>query len=828
VNPWQIAWRNLKRRKLRSFLTVLSIVIGVAATLAVIASVDSARTAFPLYMKAAFGKADYTINGTDPYFPQTVHAEVGKLDGTVSVAAVKENTKLHWEQEGVSAIQKRVDLTGYSRLDTAVTGFKLVEGSLTDGGAVITDRTAKVWKLGPGDTIALDTDDGRREIRISAVVKYTVELMGPSSWMMAKYHPWSVAVPLEVVQDWFGLDGKIESIQIKTVPGADADTLGSRLDALAKRLGGVYVQPIILDYDAQFKEADTFFMALYLAGFLGIALSAFIIFNSLYVSIRERRNEFAALKTIGYTPGQLRAFVLFEVALLSLIGTAAGLVFGFGLAELLKKVIFMVFGVHEEGALELAKGMMIAVLAGLLVPAAAALYPIRQAGRVSVAAVLKEQAAAPGARRKWPAAAGVLLIASGFFIKSLLLIVPVMLGIALVFPYLFGLAAAVLRPVYRTVFGFSGEVASRNLNRNRGRTAMTSLVLCLGIAMIVLMSSLNSALIQSFEKVIYASYGGNLDIHLHHIEDTDLDELKSVPGVADAETYAVHAAVWTLNGQQRKLPVYGIDAKRIDRFPLFTTSGDTPGSLLGRLRPDEIVLDRIAYSIWGGKIGERVELEGLKDKLSFKVVAVVDTMKNNGYGAFMDKTLFREAFGLKYEKNALVIKDETASPLQLRERIFDRFGVRLEEMFGPEDWVSIVSAVYTGSFSVINFLVALSIVISGIGITNTLLMNIMERIRELGMMRAVGVTRRQVVRMVWLEGLGIGFGAALVGCLLGIMLIYVSSTFMEIHSLTFEFGVSWTILLAIGLFGLLVSLVSSFVPASRAAKTELSEALRYE
>ncbi|WP_276356921.1 FtsX-like permease family protein [Cohnella caldifontis] len=826
MNAWQIAWRQLKRRKLRTWLTILSIVIGTASALAVISAVDSAKSAFPLYLKAAFGKADFTLNGTDTYFPQSVQPEVEKLAGLISIAGAKQNTKLHLDKEGVSAIQKRVDLTGYSRMDTPLTNFKVVKGSLTEGGAVITDRTARVWKVEPGDTIAFDTDKGTREIRVSAVVRYTVELMGPGSWMMAKFHPWSVAVPLPVLQDWFDLNGKIQSIQIKSDAGADLDQVGKQLDALAKRLGSVYVQPVVLDYSTQFKEINTFFLLLYLAGFLGIALSAFIIFHSMYVSMKERRKEFAAMKTIGYTPEQLRGFVLIEVALMSIIGTAAGLVIGLGLAQLLKTVIFMVFSVYDQPTLELSKGVAIAVLAGLLVPIAAALYPIRQASRVSVAEVLKEHAATNASRRVWPAAWGVLLIVAAFFIKHLLLIVPLMIGATLIFPYLFDLFVRLMRPMLRR--GFSGRLAAGNLSRNQGRTAMTSVILCLGIAMIVLMSSLNSALIQSFERVIHASYGGNLDVHLHHIEDTDLEKMKAIPGVADAETYPLHEAVWMKDGQKRKMLVYGVDPVRADKFPLFTVTGNTPSKLIGQLKPDEIVLDRIAFGAWGGEIGQTIELAALHGTKSFKVAAVVDTMKNNGFGAFLSKENFRETFGLKYEKNILVIKDDVTTPVQLRERIFNQYGERVMDMFGPEDWVSVVGSTYTGSFAVIDFLVVLSIVISGIGIANTLLMNIMERVRELGMMRAVGVTRRQVVRVVRMEALGIGLAATLIGLLLGVVLIYVTSTFVEIHSLTYNFGVPWIILLAIALFGLAVTWLASFMPASRAAKTDLSEALRYE
>ncbi|EIJ79957.1 peptide ABC transporter permease [Bacillus methanolicus PB1] len=827
MNPWLVAWRNLMRRKLRSFLTILSIVIGVASIFAVIAAVDSAEKSFPVYLKAAFGKADFTLNGTDAYFSEDVHKKVEKLDHAVSIAVLKKNTKLHMEKEGISSIQKRVTLGGYSNLDTPITNFKLIKGSLTSGGAVITDRTAKIWKVDVGDTISFDTDKGIKSIKVSAIVKYTVELMGPSSWMMANYHPWSVAVPLTVVQDWYDLSGKIDNVQIKATNESSLKTVEQELDHFVKHYDGVYMQPVVIDFDLQFKSMDSFFLALYIAGFLGIALSAFIIFNSLYVSIKERKNEFAVLKTIGYTPSQIQAMVFFEVILLSIAGTAVGLLLGYGLGLGLKSLIFMIYSVYDEGTMVLSKGVILSVLAGLLVPILASIYPIHQASKVSVIEVLKENRAT-FKPKKWLGIIGVLFIVSGFFIKNLLLVVPLMIGIAFVFPYLFRVFDFFLKTIYRVLFRFSGEMAARNLNRNLGRTSMTSVILCLGIAMIVLMSSLNSALLQTYEKVIYSSYGGNLDIMFHHIEKEDIGKLKNTEGVADATTYSRQSVIWTLEDKKRKLPVYGVGEEWIDRFPLFTTTGATPGELIKKLKKDEIILDKISYEVWGGKIGESISLDTLHGAQAFKVVAVVDTMKNSGYGAFMKEEDFKESFGLKYERNALVIKDKNTSPLKLRQRIFEQFGERIEEMFGPEDWVTVISYYYTGSFTIINGLVILAIIVSGIGITNTLLISIMERIREIAMMRAVGVTRFQIVAMILLEGFGIGLAATVIGSLFGILLIYLTSTFMEINSLTFDFGISWTIILLTSLFGIAVSLISSYTPASRAAKTKLSEALRYE
>lgn len=828
MNLFLVAWRNLMRRKLRSILTIMSIVIGVASTFSVIAAVDSAEKAFPAYLKSAFGKADFQIIGEAAYYSQDVYQKVEKLNGMQSVAVLKKNTSLHMEDEEISSIQKRITLSGYSNLDTSLTAFKLVDGQLNTDGAIITDRTAKVWKKEVGDSISLNTDEGVKTINITAIVKYTKDLMGPSSWSMANYHPWSVAVPLYVVQDWYHLKDKIDNIQIKAENPNNIGKVEQQLEQFAKRNNGIYIQPVVIDFDAQFKALDTFFLALYIAGFLGIALSAFIIFNSNYVSIKERKNEFAVLKTIGYTSSQIQNMVLVEVLLLSILGTAIGLLLGYGLGYGLKSLIFLLYSVYDSEKMMIAKGIILSAIAGLFVPLIASLYPIRQAGKVSVIEVLKENQSKFAKQNPWLAFIGVLLITFGFFIKSLLLVVPLMVGITLLFPYLFKVFDFLLKPIYRNLFGFTGEQASRNLNRNIGRTSMTSVILCLGIAMIVLMSSLNSALLQTYEKIIYSSYGGNLDVMFHHIEDDDLEKLKATPGVADAITYSLQAVVWADEDKNRKLPIYGVGEDWIDRFPLFTTTDASPGTLIKNLKDDEIILDKISFGVWGGKIGETVMLQIGNEFKSFKVKAVVDTMKNSGYGAFIKEKSFKDNIGIKYERNALVLKEEATSPLQLRENIFAQFGERIEEMFGPEDWVSVISATYTGSFSLINGLVILAIIVSGIGITNTLLISIMERIREIAMMRAVGVTRRQIIGIILLEGLGIGLAATVIGCLFGILLIYITSTFMEVNSLTFDFGVSWWIILLAGLFGVVVSLIASFTPASRAANTKLSEALRYE
>lgn len=828
MKQWLIAWRNLKRRKLRTFLTMLSIVIGVASTFAVIAAVSTAEKTIPIYLKEAYAKADYNIAGTDAYFSEDILKEMEKNEDSTSVGVLKENTKIIPSQDGISAIQKRVVLTGYSNLDTKVTNFKVIDGDLSVDGAVITDKTAKAWEKTVGDTISFDTEKGIKEIKITAIVKYTQELMGPASWMMAKYHHWAVALPLSVVQDWFDLGNKVQAVQVRADSPDKLKVIENEINQLVNNNSDVYMQPVIVNFENEQKDINTFFMALYLAGFLGIVLSAFIIFNSLYVSIKERKNEFAVLKTIGYTPGQLQGMVLLEVLLLAIIGTVFGLGIGFLLALGLKALMFMLFGIHGESDLLFTTGLIVSSLAGLLVPLLASWIPIQNVGKISVVDVMKENKREGSGNKKWLGFIGILLIISSFFIKNLLVVLPLMVGIVLLYPYLFKMFNFLLKGFYRIVFRFSGDVANRNLNRNLNRSSTTSVILCLGIAMILLMSSLNSAILQTYERIIHASYGGNLDIMFHHIEEDDLEKIRNTDAVKDAEIYSIQPVVWNLNGEKRALPVFAVEEEWIDRFPLFTGPEGSQSKIIEKLKENEIVMDKISFDVWGGKLGESISLETLDGEQSFKVVDVVNTMKNNGYTAFMKEEQFKEKIGVKYERNALIIKDESTSPLQLRENIYGQFGERVEEMWGPEDWVTVIGSSITGTFSIVNILVVLAIIVSGIGITNTLLINIMERVREIGMMRAVGVTRKQIISMIMLEGLGIGLAATVIGILFGTLLIYFTSGFVEIKSLTFDFGVSWLIMGLIFLFGIIVSLISSFTPSRKAAKTPLNEALRYE
>jgi len=827
MNMWLIAWRNMRRRKMRTLLTVMAIVIGVASTFAVIASVQTAKTTVPQYLKAAFGKADYTVSSINAYFLEDIFHETNALPNTEAVAILKQSTKLYYEQGDFADFQKRVDLIGYSELNTALTAFKVIDGDLAASGAVITDKTAAVWKVKAGDKITFNTDNGLKQIPVTAIVNYTMELMGPSNWMMAKYHPWSVALPLEVVQEWFDLEGSIQEVQVKSLSAAPAGVLEGQLNDLVKQYDGIYMQPVIVELDSKSNDVNMFYSALYIAGFLGITLSAFVIFNSFYVSMRERLNEFAILKSIGYTSNQLQSFALIEVILLAIIGTAVGLLLGWGFAYLLKAIIFMLLNVNGEGGVQLALGAIVAALSGLTVPIIAAIYPVLQASRVSVIAVMKQAPSESASRYRWQGIAGVVLVGTSLFMNSLALIVPLLLGVILLYPYLFKLLMLVLKPLFK-LLGFSSSVAASNLKRNLGRVSMTSVILCLGITMIVLTSSLNSALIETYNKAIHSSYGGDLDIMLHHIEEGDLERLEEVDGVKAATTYRQMSAVWTVNEQKRNLPIYGVEGDWIDQFPLFTAGDQKQSEVISGLQPQELVMDKIALEVWGGEIGDSIVIDTVDGQRTYTVVGVVETMKNSGYSAFMNEDQFIQSFGAKYEKNALVIKEENISSLQLRENIFDEFGEDVMEMFGPEDWVSVIGSVYTGSFSIINFLIILSIIISAIGITNTLMMNVMERIRELAMLRAIGVVRGQVMRMVLWEGLGIGLVATLLGCMLGIWLVGQTSSYFEISALTFQFNVSWTIVLFIALFGIIISLLASIVPAKKASKISLSEALRYE
>jgi putative ABC transport system permease protein len=239
-----------------------------------------------------------------------------------------------------------------------------------------------------------------------------------------------------------------------------------------------------------------------------------------------------------------------------------------------------------------------------------------------------------------------------------------------------------------------------------------------------------------------------------------------------------------------------------------------------------ILLSQTAFSEWGGRVGEKITIHTFKEEQSFEVVGVVNTLKLNGYIGFSSDIRFSDEFGINKTKNMLITYHTPNDEDQVKEQILSQLGSQLNKL-NITKMQLIRAEKNAGQINIFYGLLLLAIPISGIGIVNTLLMNVIERTREIGVMHAIGFARSKIKKMILGEGLIIGVTGVLSGILLGFIILYFLTKVIDLE-LDSGFTIPWLKITIASCLGILLSLFTSLIPAMRATKIPLNESLKYE
>ncbi|TCS92391.1 FtsX-like permease family protein [Hazenella coriacea] len=827
---WRICWRNLMRKKLRTFFTLFAIIFGVATVLAVISSVDTAKKMTEKQMQLIAGNADYSLLSTQYTFPIEILSKVKKVDGVSDASAVlyKQSQVQIANQSQLDATNNRVRLAGLSSLDNSLLQLHVLQGDLQQTGAILPETTANLWKANVGDDISFSTSTGLKTIPIAAVVKDTPFLEGPSDWKSAQGKNWRVIIPIAQLQEWYGLENHVQEIRIQAAPNAANPQLENQIK-IAVNNPEIYLQPIVLD-ERQTNQLDDLYLLFYLIAGLAIFISGFILFNTLFVSVGERKKEFAIMKTIGFTPAQVGQVIMLEVLLLSALGTLIGIPLGIEMAKQLQSALFSSFNVSFSYTTELSLAIPLSLVTGLVIPIIAALFPVIQAGRVSVVYALKNQIQQQADKnQKWRLILGLLLLIVGVINNNMLNFLAIFASATLLFPFVLRLIRKWFSPVNSWILGYEGSVASQNVSRHINRTANMSAILSFGICLALFVTSAFESVNDSIGDTIRENFGGDLHLQLENsIDQAAIKQIQKIPGVAELTTYKEAKVLWEAQKQERQFTVMSVNQEWMMKHPLFTPEKQSVSDLMKQLsQPNTVILGKYAFSEWGGKVGETIKIRTFQGEKTFKVIGVVNTSKYNSYVAFTSDTHFTQTFGVDFTKDILLSFQSPAQEDSVRETLLKLYGNQIVELNTVNQNIERTKRALPGVNTLFNGLLFLAILISGIGIVNTLLMNVMERIREIGVMRSIGFTKGQVRKMILGEGLIIGVTGVISGLALGILLIYVNAAHGD-SNWDMDFLIPWPMLILSSVLGICTSLIAALLPAHRANQMDLNQALKYE
>jgi putative ABC transport system permease protein len=845
-------FKGLLARKLRLLLSGLAVALGVMAVSGALVLTDTLGRSFDALFQTVNQNLDVQVSGTqnvqggergaDPVTTPIPAAVVGKVAAVPGVqtaigAVIADGARVIGPDGKVlgSAGPPRFGV-GW-RGEVGFTQLRQGRGPQAPDEVAIDAGLAKQGGFQVGDKLGVLTLQPKRTFTLVGIFGYTGgrDSLGGET---------RVAFTEPVAQQlMLGKPGTYSVVNVQARQGVSPETLRAAIQA---RLGGGYLvrtrQQVAAD-QASDVEGFLGFIRAFLLGFAAVALfvGVFLILNTFSTLVAQRTRELALLRALGAGRGQVLRSVLVEAVVVGLLAATLGMVAGLGVAVLLRAVMEAQSGVRfPDAGLTLPGSAVVAsYLVGVLIPVVAALLPALRASRVAPMAALRDAATpdkpltALTVAGTVPALLGVAAVAAALFGDLGDATLPALLGgVLLAFVGTAMLTPAIARPAVAALgralaWSTAGELGRRNSARNPRRTAITAAALMVGVALVTGVGVLASSLEASLQRVVRQSLAAELIISgdtgrsAASYDPAMIDQVKQLPGVAQA--VAVRTDVAELGGDPVDVAAGDLPAMA-DIFGLEATAGR-----LRTLQAGELVVDDQFTADHDLEVGETLQLTTQRGgPRPYTVVGVFQRSRLVPGPLLLSvqdaTTGFRSPqanFGyvrLQQGADADAVQQRVAALLADNPEV----GVRSQAGFLAQLTSQVDTAVV-----MLYVLLGLSILIAVLGIINTLALSILERTRELGLLRAVGMPRSQITQMVAVESVAIATFGALLGVLLGSALgtavvRAVPDEFVSVLSLPWR---SMAIFLALAV---LVGLAAAILPAVRAARTDLLRAIAYE
>jgi putative ABC transport system permease protein len=840
----RVSLRGLAARKLRLALTALAIVLGVTFVTGTLVLGDTLNRTFDNLVGTVYQHVSFEIRGQ-----ARLHgSNLGGVDSTANRAPVPESilpavrklAGVQFAYGSVSGYAQFIDRHGNSINDGNSAGFsfdpnpqlsalRLVQGHAPVGpDDVLMDvSTATKHHFAVGDRVRMLVPGGPRTFTLTGLVKFGTDnsLAGASL----------AAFSLPVAQALFRSRGHYDTINILAAPGADNVALQRAIEkVLPPGVEVVSGQTVADELHQTINNALSFLTtALLIFGFIALFVGAFTIFNTFSITIGQRTRELALLRLVGASRRQVFGSVLGEAALTGLIASIVGLGLGV-LAALGLKALLGAFGISLPSAplVFRARTPIVALAVGVGVTILSAIAPAWRAVRIApVAALVAHSEDQPAALRLRRLVAGVVIGLAGVAVLLLgvgrakvglvgLGALGVFIATLLMVPVIARpLSGALGRPI-AAVFGIPGRIGRENSMRNPRRTSQTAGALMIGIALVstiaVLGASLSTSAKHNLDSAIRAGYiiGGS-----DSISNSVPARISRLPGVN--ATTLVYKGQFEIRGSLQGIAA--LSPGGLERtVNLHILAGRGPAALAA----GALLIDSNTASSQHLHVGSVVPVTFAQTgSTSMRVGGIY------AYNPLAGSYITGAAFFARHFDHPLLnaVLVSTTPSVSHFERTLNRelhaypnLSIQSREQFLASEQHSVNQLL-----GLIYVLLALAVVVALIGIVNTLMLSVFERTHEIGLLRAVGMKRRQVKRMIRSESVIISLFGAVIGIVIGTGLGLAMSSSLRNSSVT-NIGVPISSLVVFLILSALLGVAAAIWPARRAADLDVLAAIATE
>jgi putative ABC transport system permease protein len=709
-----------------------------------------------------------------------------------------------------------------------------VEGEPPDASdeVAIDADTAEEADLAVGDEVRVVTQAGVDAYRLSGVLSLPAgQTIGGATLAVFE---------LETAQRLFDREDVLDEIFVVAEEGTSAASVTRAIrEVLPEGFEAMTATDAADEQADQLREGLGFIRtALLVFAFVALFVGAFVIFNTFNIVVTQRTRELGLLRALGASRRQVFSSVVLESIVIGLVGSAAGLALGLGLAILLKRAL-ATFGLDlPPTPLQVRSTTIVAsFVVGTVVTVLASVFPARRASRVAPIEALREGTVVPGASLRRRAIVGGLLVAGGVaaLLSGLFGGVPqpaaivglgaqlTFIGVAILTPFVARpLAAAIGTPARR--LGMTGKLGRENAKRNPRRTASTAAALMIGLGLVVFVSVFMTSLKASASRILDETLRADFILNSAQFTPISPEIGRQLAGREEFAAVSPHRQ-GGIRIDGGTTFVAAVDPATLDAVASVPFEA---GSVEDLARPDTVAVFKGIAQARGLAVGDTLDVAFARTGVQpLEVVGIYEDNRLLG-----DYTISLEEYGENFTEQldaiVFVRRAEGVSLADARAAVdevveaFPNVEVNDQAEFKEEQ-----NEVIDQVFGIVLVLLVLSVVISSFGIANTLGLSIYERVRELGLLRAVGMQRSQLGWMIVVEAVIVSLLGALLGIAIGILFGWAMQ--QALADLGVEvFSVPWGLLVVFAVVAAALGLVASIVPAVRASRIRVLDAIAYE
>lgn len=863
-----ISLRKLFLKPLRTTLTVLGVAFGLSLWVAIKTINTATLKSFQNNIESISGKAQLSVLGGDAGFLESVLDEVLRFEEVKHAVpmiiqrahfAGSHNSHITLMILGVDMLKEKSVRT-YKTSDVEVMDDPLVFLNQPDS-IMLTHSFAKANGLKSDSKFELASANGKKTFTVRGLL--TPE--GP-----AKAYGGSIALmDIDGARYTFAKEGKLDRIDLVLRPNINIDEFASKLKLkLGKGLD--VVRP-----ELQSKEMEnlvkSFQVMLEFFSTLSLLIGLFMVSNSITISVAERKKEIGTLRTLGSTRFQIVLTFLFEALVIGVIGSVLGALLGHLLSKQLVTTVTKslssqyIVQIQTPQIEFILTHFITAVIVGASASMLAAIYPALKTTKISPLEAIRKSDVLQAESVQFlyfPKSAilgFVLLIITLIYtilgkrtdpklLQTFNLVLSV-LGAGLFGPYLVPFFIKIVYPILTRSKGTIATIrrlSVDNLLRNPKRTSGNVAILMVGLSFVILVSVVNKSFQNTLHNwldraliadILVSSNGNLLSYDVQPIHEDIANEIAKIPGVHNPPhglmifgqrviKLKFEGQSITIKASERTDPEAGYaNLQSIDRDRI------QMGDELFENKFPSIVVSEIFQNNFGKKTGDSITLETPSGPVEFKIIGVYIDYSSPAGVIYMGRHWYK-----KFWKDPLI----TIFGLHLKPGFsLDEVRKNLDQQLGIKYNLTFVSNAeikkqltqkVDESFGFMKAVELAALLVGLLGILNTLLVSVMERTREIGLLRAVGMSKSHISRMITIEALAQGIFGAMIAIILGSYIAYswLTLSLSQILGWLVNFYYPWDVIYKIILAGSVVAFLASIIPSKNAAKIEIKEALEYE